>query len=40
MAKDTKATNKVIYSWDEGLTWEEYEFSNEPIWVRNIVIES
>ena len=39
MAKDTIASNQIIYSWDEGLTWESFEFLDEPIWIKNIIIE-
>jgi len=33
MAQDDKPTNKAIYSWDEGLTWEEIKISEEPFLV-------
>jgi hypothetical protein len=39
MADNIKVTNKVIYSWDEGLSWEEFKFSEDAINVKNIVIE-
>lgn len=39
MAEDTKATNTVLYSWDEGLTWNEINISKEKMFVRNIIIE-
>ena len=39
MASDQEATNIILYSWDEGLSWEEFIFSEESIEVTNIIIE-
>ena len=39
MASDQEATNTIYYSWDEGLSWEEFKFSENPIEVTNIIIE-
>lgn len=39
MAEEQKPTNKILYSWDEGLNFHELEFSKEKIQVRNIIIE-
>merc|ERR1712096_214512 len=39
MADDQKATNKLFYSWNEGLTWESLEFADDPVDVTNIVTE-
>ncbi len=39
MASDQEATNKIYYSWDEGLSWEEFLFSEDKIEVTNIIIE-
>jgi len=37
MAKDNLATNEMIYSWNEGLTWETYLFSESKVEVTNIL---
>ena len=39
MASDQEATTKLIYSWDEGLTWTEKKFAATPVEVENIIIE-
>jgi len=39
MARDDKSTNKIIYSWDEGATWEEYILDIEPFEITNILTE-
>ena len=38
MAQDQHPTDIVLYSWDEGLTWQELRL-DEKITVRNIIIE-
>ena len=37
MANDEEPTDHVLFSTDEGLTWREYQFSQELIRVKNIV---
>jgi|ETNmetMinimDraft_14_1059893.scaffolds.fasta_scaffold96669_1 O-succinylbenzoate synthase len=39
MADDQQATTKLIYSWDEGLTWTDFVFAQSPVEVENIIIE-
>lgn len=39
IADDQTPTNTILYSWDEGLTWEELKFTDEKIMVTNIIIE-
>lgn len=39
MAKDTEAVNEITYSWDEGLTFQKFKFSETPLFVNNIIIE-
>ncbi len=39
LADDEKPSNKIYYTWDEGLTWEEKIISDEKFLIRNIVIE-
>lgn len=39
MVDDTKPTNKLKYSWNEGISWEYFTFSEEEIDVTNIIIE-
>lgn len=39
MAQDRKATSEVIFSWDEGMTWQDLKLEGKPIEVENIVIE-
>ena len=38
MADNTKATDTVYYTWNEGLTWESQKFTDQPIEVENIII--
>lgn len=37
MANDEEATDHVLFSTDEGLSWREYRFSNDKIRVKAIV---
>ena len=37
LANDEEATDHVLFSTNEGLTWREYKFSQEKIRVRSIV---
>ncbi|CAG9311653.1 unnamed protein product [Blepharisma stoltei] len=39
MADDQKATDKVYFSWNEGLTWDSVKFTDTPIEIDNIIIE-
>eukprot|EP01017_Pseudomicrothorax_dubius_P033038 TRINITY_DN4383_c0_g1_i5.p1 TRINITY_DN4383_c0_g1~~TRINITY_DN4383_c0_g1_i5.p1 ORF type:complete len:268 (+),score=51.92 TRINITY_DN4383_c0_g1_i5:110-913(+) len=39
MVSDQEATTTLKYSWNEGLTWDTFEFSKEPVEVEDIVIE-
>ena len=39
IAEDQKATNVILYSLDEGLSWQEYKFSDDPIHIKNIITE-
>ncbi len=39
MAPDMKPTKHVMYSWDEGLTWDYDVIGKEEIIVENIMIE-
>lgn len=39
MCDDDELTDRVFFTWDEGLTWEEFQFTEEKILVTNIVIE-
>lgn len=39
MADDTKATNQVVFSWNEGHSWYDFDLGEEPVNVDNIVIE-
>ncbi|KAH8585131.1 sortilin [Cryptosporidium sp. chipmunk genotype I] len=39
MANDLKHTNQVIFSWNEGLSWYDFELGNKPLQVDNILIE-
>ena len=39
LAENQRATKEILYSWDEGLTWNELNISREPMIVRNIIIE-
>ena len=38
MAENTKSTDTVYYTWNEGLTWESLKFVDKPIEVENIII--
>lgn len=40
MANDQAATDTILYSWTEGLTWEELKFTDTPVEVTNIIIET
>ena len=37
MVNDEQATDHVMYSLDEGLSWKMYQFTNEKIRVKEIV---
>ena len=39
MADDTKPTRTIKYSWNEGITWEYFIFSDEDLDITNIIIE-
>lgn len=39
MAPDQMATRNILFSWNEGLTWEEMNISDTPIEITNIIIE-
>jgi Sortilin, neurotensin receptor 3, len=39
MARDDIAIKTIIYSWDEGLTWEELKVSEKAFLVANILTE-
>ncbi|CBZ51174.1 putative sortilin [Neospora caninum Liverpool] len=39
MADDTKKTNQVVFSWNEGQSWYDFELGASPLFVDNIVIE-
>lgn len=39
IAEDVKSTNKIYYSWDEGLNWQVLKITNDPINIKNIIIE-
>eukprot|EP00920_Eleutheroschizon_duboscqi_P010871 GHVT01025537.1.p1 GENE.GHVT01025537.1~~GHVT01025537.1.p1 ORF type:complete len:678 (-),score=147.34 GHVT01025537.1:1172-3205(-) len=39
MADDTKKTNQVVFSWNEGQSWFDFELGQHPIQVDNVVIE-
>jgi hypothetical protein len=39
IADDQNPTDKVLYTWDEGLTWHELQISNEKMMVKNIIID-
>ena len=38
-APDMRNATHVMYSWDEGLTWDYEIFTNEEVIVENIMIE-
>jgi len=39
MANDEGEVSEVVYSWNEGLTWETLKFTDTPVLVDNIMIE-
>ena len=39
IAEDQHPTNKILYTYDEGLTWEEVQISEEKFTIKNIIIE-
>ena len=39
MADDTKATNQVVFSWNEGQSWYDFDLGDQLVNVDNIVIE-
>jgi len=39
MADDMKKTNQVVFSWNEGQSWYDFELGQFPLQVDNIVIE-
>ena len=39
MAPTHKATTDIIYSWNEGQSWESVKISDDPIEIKNIIIE-
>eukprot|EP00947_MAST-08B_sp_MAST-8B-sp1_P000244 g244.t1 len=39
MAKDQEATDELLYSHDEGLSWKRFKFSQTKMEVNNIIIE-
>lgn len=39
MANDQAATKKILFSWDEGRTWNTKEISEKPVMVSNIITE-
>jgi len=39
MADMVRNTQQVIYSWDEGQTWVELNFTDTPMHVQNVIIE-
>jgi len=39
MADDSKFSNSIFYSWDEGSTWTELQIAEEPFQIENIIIE-
>jgi len=39
IADDQHPTDTILYSWDEGLTWQDLRISKDKIMVRNIIIE-
>lgn len=39
MADDSKQTNQVVFSWNEGQNWYDFELGDHPVNVDNIVIE-
>jgi len=39
LADNRQATNKILYSWNEGLSWTEFEFWSHMMEVENIITE-
>jgi len=39
MANNREATNRILYSWNEGLNWTEFQFWEHHIEVENIITE-
>ena len=39
LANDQEATDKILYSWNEGLTFEELKFTDTPLEIHNIITE-
>jgi len=39
IADDQNPTDSVLYSWDEGLQWQEQKISTDKLMVKNIIIE-
>ena len=39
MGNDRAKTQSVIYSWDEGKTWQDQRFSEEEVYLKNIIID-
>ena len=39
MGNDRIKTNSIIYSWDEGKTWQDQRFSDEDVFIKNIIID-
>jgi len=39
MARDDKSTNKIIYSWNQGESWDEFNIDIDKFEITNIVTE-
>jgi len=39
IADDQNPTKEILYSWDEGMTWETLKISDEKFLIKNIIIE-
>lgn len=39
LASDQSATKTLKYSWNEGMSWEVYQFSETPVEISNIITE-
>jgi len=39
MAYDEGSTDRLLYSWDQGVSWKELKISDTPIQIENIIIE-
>lgn len=39
MAENINETSTLLFTWNEGLTWETLEFTDDPMQVENIIIE-